>query len=182
MPNFPLLIDFSLSSIPTEDLLFYGGIAGSLLFTVIFLSELLKYVRYRTHNDALEFSLLGLTGTVVLTLTRDLFLSLLVAVFVMTLFQTYQLREYPIWSKLTIMTSVVYGILLGAWIISLVFDQERIFGIALNASFWVLLVLGFVFFGRKYILVSRIVSPQYLYLFLYDTVVRVNVPDSLFCE
>lgn len=159
LPNFP--------SLPTEDILFLGGIIGTILFTILMSSELYKYLRYRTHNDALELSLLGLTGSGVLAVTKDLFLALLVALFVMTVVQTYQLREYPIWSKLTIMTSVVYGLLLGALIVSKFLEQERIFGIALNASFWVLLILGFIFFGRKYILVSRLVSPQYLYLFLY---------------
>jgi len=167
LPHFPFLFDFTLPSLPTEDLLFLGGLIATFLFVILLTSELLKYIRYRTHNDALELSLLGLAGSVVLTVTRDLFLAILVAVFIMTLTQTYQLREYPIWSKLTIMTTVVYGILLGAWILSSVLEQERIFGIALNASFWVLLIMGFAFFGRRYILVSRLISPQYLYLFLY---------------
>ena len=34
-------------------------------------------------------------------------------------------------------------------------------------SFWIILIMGFILFGRKYIVVWRFMSPAYLLLFLY---------------
>ena len=143
------------------------GFVFFLLFLVIFLAELLQYLRHGVHDESLDFSLMGIATFFTLLITADILMAILVGIFVMAVLESWLMREYPIWNKLIVITTVFYGIILGSYLLADIYDDNRIFGIGLSISFWVMLILGFIFFGKKYILTSRFLSPQYLYLFLY---------------
>ncbi len=157
---------FSLEDI--FDLILRGtGFLFFLIFLVIFLAEFLKYLRHGVHDESLDFSLMGMATFATLMISADILMAILVGIFVMAVIESWLMREYPIWNKLIFITTVFYGIILGSYILAEIYDDNRIFGIGLSVSFWVMLILSFLLFGKKYILTSRFLSPQYLYLFLY---------------
>ncbi|KKK45721.1 MAG: hypothetical protein Lokiarch_07550, partial [Candidatus Lokiarchaeum sp. GC14_75] len=54
-----------------------------------------------------------------------------------------------------------------AGIISSYLNNSIFLDTAFAFSFWIILILGFILFGRKYLIVWRFLSPEYLTLFLY---------------
>ena len=152
----------------TNGLILRGiGFVFFLFFLVIFLTEFLKYLKHGVHDESLDFSFMGMVTFATLMISTDILMAILVGIFVMALMESWMIREYPVWNKLIVITTVFYGIILGSYILADIYDDNRIFGIGLSISFWVMLILGFLLFGKKYILTSRFLSPQYLYLFLY---------------
>lgn len=79
----------------------------------------------------------------------------------------WELKEYPVINKILIISLITYTIIFIAGIISFYLEEPFFLNTAFAFSFWIILILGFLIFGRKYIIVWRFMSPQYLTLFLY---------------
>ena len=150
--------------------------------TLVFLFELNKFLRYKTRSEILDFSLLGMVFFGTFYLFEDLFLSALSVALVLMVIGVYELRESSIWVRLMATFTVSYAyVLIAVLLEKLVASQHwekllgiqkatQISGFALSTTLWVLLIFLVIFFGRKFILVSRFLSPQYVYLFLYGVV------------
>ena len=78
-----------------------------------------------------------------------------------------ELREYPVINKILIISLVTYHVIFIAGLISFFLEDQFYINTAFAFSFWIILGLGFLLFGRKYIVVWRFMSPAYLILFLY---------------
>lgn len=156
-------LDSLLQDLP-ENIYLWVAFAICLLILV---SELYKYIRYRTHGDMLDLAIMGTTIIGIFILTDNLLLSILSTLFIMMVEGAYEVRENPVWLRLLLTFTATYGWLLGCVILSEVTGDEIWFGIGLNSSLWIMLIMGFIFFGRKYIIISRFASPQYVYLFLF---------------
>ncbi len=98
------------------------------------------------------------------------------------IFGAYELREYEVLNKLLIITAVTYNVIFIATLVNsflhdagflLIIDGTEtvknwiIRDTAFSFSIWIILILGFALFGRKYIVVLRFMSPEYLTMFLY---------------
>jgi Zn-dependent protease with chaperone function len=98
------------------------------------------------------------------------------------IFGAYELREYEVLNKLLIITAVTYNVIFIATLVnSLLHDAGFMIQIvegesvknwiirntAFSFSIWIILILGFALFGRKYMVVLRFMSPEYLTMFLY---------------
>ncbi|MHA2363678.1 MAG: M48 family metallopeptidase [Candidatus Hodarchaeales archaeon] len=145
-----------------------------------------KYLKYKTRSDVMDLSLLSVIFLGSLIPFDDLFLSSLAVVFVLMVIGTYELRESAVWVRLMAAFTLTYGYLLVAVLIARSIDQlvimnfmtqptwlkstDQISGFALSTTLWIMLIFSFLFFGRRFILVSRFLSPQYVYLFLYAIV------------
>ncbi len=79
----------------------------------------------------------------------------------------FELKDYPVLNKILIISLVTYNIIFIAGLFSFYLDDPRFINISFAFSFWIILILGFLLFGRKYIIVWRFMSPEYLTLFLY---------------
>jgi Zn-dependent protease with chaperone function len=79
----------------------------------------------------------------------------------------FELREYPVLNKILIITLVTYNVIFIAGLVSFYLENPFYVNTAFAFSFWIILILGFILFGRKYIVVWRFMSPAYLLLFLY---------------
>ena len=79
----------------------------------------------------------------------------------------YELKDYPVINKILIISLVTYNIIFIAGIISYYLKNPIYINTSFAFSFWIILILGFLLFGRKYIIVWRFMSPEYLTLFLY---------------
>ncbi|MFQ5978774.1 MAG: M48 family metalloprotease [Candidatus Heimdallarchaeota archaeon] len=145
----------------------YAVLLIGALCLLIFLAELQKFLKYQTRGDALELSGIGFVFCLVLGITEDLLLAILFGLFVMMLLGTWEVRENTVWFRLMLSFTITYGFILAVYIAGIVVGDDRIFGIGWNLSFWVLLITSFIFFGRRFILVSRFLSPTYVYLFMY---------------
>ena len=82
-------------------------------------------------------------------------------------FGVWELKEYPVINKILIISLITYTIIFIAGIISFYLENPFFLNTSFAFSFWIILILGFILFGRKYIIVWRFMSPQYLTLFLY---------------
>jgi len=78
-----------------------------------------------------------------------------------------ELKDYPVINKILIISLVTYNIIFIAGLISTFLGDPFILNTTFAFSFWIILILGFLLFGRKYIVVWRFLSPAYLTLFLY---------------
>ena len=79
----------------------------------------------------------------------------------------FELRDYPVINKILIISLVTYNVIFIAGLFSYYLGDPFYINTSFAFSFWIILILGFLLFGRKYIVVWRFMSPQYLTLFLY---------------
>ncbi|OLS22854.1 MAG: Protease HtpX [Candidatus Heimdallarchaeota archaeon LC_3] len=158
------------------------AIIGFIIAVFIFLLESYKYLKYKTRSEVLDFSLMGVIFLASYIPFQDLFLSFLSAMLALMVIGVYELREAPVWYRLMGAFTLSYAYVLIAllleklvvimnWTSTLGLEKaSQITGFALSTLLWVLLIFFVLFFGRRFILVSRFLSPQYVYLFLYALV------------
>ncbi|MFX0023799.1 MAG: M48 family metalloprotease [Candidatus Hermodarchaeota archaeon] len=79
----------------------------------------------------------------------------------------YELKDYPVINKILIISLITYNIIFIAGLFSYYLNDPIYINTSFAFSFWIILILGFLLFGRKYIIVWRFMSPEYLTLFLY---------------
>lgn len=132
-------------------------------------SELWSWVKVGKRGEMADFAVLILLGLFIFLITGDPFTALLGAFGIYLFIGIFELKEYAVVNKLGLITAIVYNLI---FIMGLL---DRFFPIsefswrdsAFSFSFWLILILGFAFFGRKYMIVWRFMSPQYLSLGLY---------------
>ncbi|MFX0080238.1 MAG: M48 family metalloprotease [Candidatus Hodarchaeota archaeon] len=99
--------------------------------------------------------------------SKDFLTSLMGAFSIYLWIGIFELREYQILNKILIISLVTYNIIFFAGIISFYQDNPFFINTAFAFSFWIVLIMGFILFGRKYLIVWRFMSPEYLILLLY---------------
>ncbi|MFX1442810.1 MAG: M48 family metalloprotease [Promethearchaeota archaeon] len=99
--------------------------------------------------------------------TKDLLTSLMGAFSIYLWFGIFELKDYPILNKILVISLVTYNVIFIAGLFSAYLNNPFYLNTAFAFSFWIILGLGFILFGRKYIIVWRFMSPAYLTLFLY---------------
>ncbi len=192
-----------LDSFSTERIIF-GVISVVLL--IVFLLELRKYMKYRSYPDIMELSAIGFLGTGLFALTGDMLLSGLAGIMGLMVIGTFEVRENPIWVRMMATFTVSYGFFfimvaigfittkglptLGVsiknFLVSIGFSsaieiQQFFIGIGYNLIIWVMVFTAFLLFGRKFIVVTRFISPQMTYVVLYLVAILVltqlDLPD-----
>ncbi|UCE13756.1 MAG: M48 family metalloprotease [Candidatus Heimdallarchaeota archaeon] len=194
-----------LSEIPFVQLLSAGV---SILLALIFLLELRKYLKYRSFPDLMELSGIGLMVTTLFTLTGDILLAGLAGILALMIIGSFEVRENPIWFRMMITFTISYGfffamVLLGymagqafpsmgdiikEFLISIGFNsnieiQQFFVGIGYNLVLWIMVLTAFIVFGKKFIVVTRFISPQMIYLVLYLIalllILQLRLPENL---
>ncbi|MHA1976321.1 MAG: M48 family metalloprotease [Candidatus Hodarchaeales archaeon] len=178
----------------------------SIILLAVFLLELRKYLKYRSYPDIMELSAIGFLATGLFALTGDMLLSGLAGIMGLMIIGTYEVRENPIWVRMMGTFTVSYGFFfimvaigfvttqtipsLGVsfknFLISIGFNdaieiQQFFVGIGYNLIIWVMVFTAFLMFGRKFIVVTRFISPQMTYLVLYLVAIlllaQLDLPD-----
>ncbi|MHA1994817.1 MAG: M48 family metallopeptidase [Candidatus Hodarchaeales archaeon] len=164
----------------------------SILLLVIFLLEFRKYMKYRSYPDIMELSAIGFLATGLFALTGDMLLSGLAGIMGLMIIGTYEVRENPIWVRMMGTFTVSYGFFfimvaigfvstntipslgdsMKNFLTSIGFSdaieiQQFFVGVGYNLIIWVMVFTAFLLFGRKFIVVTRFISPQMTYLVLY---------------
>ena len=163
---------------------------GLLLFLfglIMFLSALrVKLQRGGDEADLVLSFAIFVTGLLMATF-NDVLIGVLTGIMIVMIHQTYKLRDTPVWKELMIASTITYGFIFLGKVIQMIYTavthapkgDQRIFGLAFNLSFYVFILIAFIFFGKKFILVSRFSSPQMIYLGLFGVVYIVILKTGL---
>ncbi|HMF31340.1 MAG TPA: M48 family metalloprotease [Candidatus Lokiarchaeia archaeon] len=132
-------------------------------------SEMWNWTKVGKRGEMADLSLILVLGAFFYLITSDFFTALLGAFGVYLFIGMFELKEYPVINKLGLITAIVYNVI---FVMGLLDKFLPLKGFsyrdtAFGFSFWLILILGFAFFGRKYLVVWRFMSPQYLSLGLY---------------
>jgi len=154
----------------------------------------------------MELSGIGMMATGLFTLTGDLLLSGLAGILALMIIGTFEVRENAVWVRMMGTFTISYGfffvmvffgflttrivpssgeIIKGILIslgLSENIDVNQFFvGIGYNLIIWILVLTAFIVFGRRFIIVTRFISPQMVYLALYLiailVILQLNLPD-----
>jgi len=143
----------------------------SFLLTIILylltIEEFYQWVRNNKRSEMSDIVAIGFFFFLIFFFTNDFLTSLMGAFSIYLWIGIFELREYPILNKILIISLVTYNIIFIAGLFSFYLNNPKIFETAFAFSFWIILIMGFILFGRKYLIVWRFMSPEYLTLFLY---------------
>ena len=140
---------------------------ATLILYILTIEEILRWARDGKRSDLSDIVAIFFFFFVILFLSNDMMTSIMGAFSIYLWFGIYELKDYPVLNKILIISLVTYNIIFIAGIISVYLSNPFFLETTFAFSFWIILGLGFILFGRKYIIVWRFMSPEYLTLFLY---------------
>ena len=134
---------------------------------VITIEEFYHWAKIGRRSEMSDIIAIAFFFFLIFFFTKDLLTSLMGAFSIYLWVGLIELREYPVINKILIISLVTYHVIFIAGLISFFLEDQFYINTAFAFSFWIILGLGFLLFGRKYIVVWRFMSPAYLILFLY---------------
>ncbi len=156
------------------------GFIIAILVAIFMATELYSVLKHNNEPDLLMMLLTVLIGGLVQGFTADLLLAILSGLCWLMIYSVYTIRESPVWRELMIASLVSYLVVLAGRIMQFVIELSlgkdgtlggmtgsQYFGIAWNVFIYIFLILCLIFFGRRFFLVSRLTSPQIIYLLLF---------------
>ena len=161
------------NKINTFDITVIVGIIIAILGLLFLISEIKTKIQHGTTSENLMLAFIGLTFGLVLIFMSAWVLAIALSFFVLAVYQTYQLRESPVWRELMITSVATYLVLLVGSVGDKIYEmvtgtkEQRFLGWSYNIMIYVFLIMALIFFGKKFVLVSRLMSPQILYLTLF---------------
>ncbi|TFG29903.1 MAG: hypothetical protein EU532_02255 [Promethearchaeota archaeon] len=138
-----------------------------IFFFLITVQEFLHFAKMGRRSEMSDLIAIGFFFFLIFFFTKDLLTSLMGAFSIYLWFGIFELKDYPILNKILIISLVTYNVIFIAGLFSAYLGNPFYLNTAFAFSFWIILGLGFLLFGRKYIIVWRFMSPAYLILFLY---------------
>ncbi len=133
----------------------------------IFLEEIFRWSKQGRRSEMSDLVAILFFFFLIFFFTKDIFTSLIGGFSIYLWFGIFELKDYPVLNKLLIISLVTYNLIFISGIISSYLQNPFIFNTSFSFSFWVILGLGFILFGRRYIVIWRFMSPEYLTLLLY---------------
>ncbi len=161
------LFIFNVISLPTTPLDIGLWIAFGILWGLL-INEGISWVKNGKRSDWSDLVVILFLFVTVYLLTLDILTSFIGAFSLYLIFGIYELKEYEVLNKILLITVFTYNFIFFAGILDTILEKEGLWrDTAFSMSFWLMLILGFAFFGRRYMVVFRFMSPQYLTLALY---------------
>jgi len=139
----------------------------TMILYVLTIEEILHWAKDGKRSDLSDIVVIFFFFFVIFFFSKDILTSIMGAFSIYLWFGIYELKDYPVLNKILIISLVTYNIIFIAGIISSYLSNPFFLNTTFAFSFWIILGLGFILFGRKYIIVWRFMSPEYLTLFLY---------------
>ncbi|MEJ2294644.1 MAG: hypothetical protein P8Y23_07725, partial [Candidatus Lokiarchaeota archaeon] len=146
-----------------QDWTFFAMIVSYL----IVIEEIFRWFKQGRRSEMSDLVAIVFFFFLIFFFTKDIFTSIIGAFSVYLWFGILELKDYPVLNKLLIISLVTYNLIFIAGLISSYLQNPFIFNTSFAFSFWVILGLGFILFGRKYLVIWRFMSPEYLTLLLY---------------
>jgi len=141
------------------------------IFGVLFvamINEGLIWIKNGKRSELSDLVMLAFLFIIVYIGTDDLFNAFLGSFSIYLLFGISELKDYEVLNKILYISVITYNIIFFTAILDEALGKDGVWRDTMfSLSFWIMLILGFIFFGRRYIVVWRFMSPQYLTLGLY---------------
>ncbi len=134
---------------------------------LISIQEFIHWAKIGRRSEMSDLVAIAFFFFLIFFFTKDLLTSLMGAFSIYLWFGIFELKDYPILNKILVISLVTYNVIFIAGLFSAYLNNPFYLNTAFAFSFWIILILGFILFGRKYIVVWRFMSPAYLVLFLY---------------
>jgi len=134
---------------------------------VFTIEESYQWVRNGKRSEMSDLIAIVFMFFLIFFLSKDALTSIMGAFSIYLWIGIFELKEYPILNKILIISLVTYNIIFISGIFSYYLKNPRIIETSFAFSFWIILIMGFILFGRKYIIVWRFLSPEYLMLLVY---------------
>ena len=173
-----------------ENLVFDFSFYLLLPFIFLSLEEVYVWAKQGTRSEFSDIVFILFFLFLIYFLTKDFLTSIMGSFSIYLWVGVWELKEYPVINKILIISLITYTTIFIAGLISFYIQDPIVLNTAFSFSFWIILILGFILFGRKYIVVWRFMSPQYLTLFLYiigwlvvvfiDRYTIINFLDSIY--
>ncbi|MHA1638987.1 MAG: M48 family metallopeptidase [Candidatus Heimdallarchaeota archaeon] len=172
-----------------ENLPALTGYAIAIFCGIFMLTELYSILTQKNEPDLFMMLLAGVIGGLIQGITRDALLAILAALCWLMIYSLWTIRQSPVWRELMLASLISYMVVLGGRFIMVVLEWharthfpwvthpeqvpywgltgQQWFGISWNIFIYIFIILCLIFFGRRFFLVSRLTSPQVIYLFLF---------------
>ena len=137
------------------------------IFYLITIQEFFNWAKVGKRSEMSDIVAIFFFFFFILFFTKDLMTSMMGAFSIYLWVGVVELKEYPVINKILIISLVTYNAIFIAGLVSFYYGDPFVLNTTFAFSFWIILGLGFLLFGRKYIVVWRFMSPAYLVLFLY---------------
>lgn len=131
------------------------------------IEEFLQWIKNGQRSEMSDLIAILFFFFLIFFFSNDLLTSLMGAFSIYLWIGIFELKDYPVLNKILIISLVTYNIIFIAGLFSLYLDDPIYLNTSFAFSLWIILIMGFILFGRKYIIVWRFMSPEYLILFLY---------------
>ncbi|MFX0100793.1 MAG: M56 family metallopeptidase [Candidatus Hodarchaeota archaeon] len=135
-------------------------------------NEFWQWVKKSKRSDTSDLLFILFAILLIYLITADFFTALLGALSAYLIISSYEMRNHEVVNKIVLISTITYNVMFVSGLVDFILDQlnlpaidllDKTFALAL----WMILILGFIFFGRKYIVVWRFMSPQYITMALY---------------
>ncbi len=136
-------------------------------FIVLSLEEVYVWAKQGKRSEFSDLVFIFFFLFLIYFLTKDFLTSIMGAFSIYLWVGVWELKDYPVINKILLISLITYTVIFIAGLISFYIQDPIVLNTSFSFSFWIILILGFILFGRKYIVVWRFMSPQYLTLFLY---------------
>ncbi|HUT82446.1 MAG TPA: M48 family metalloprotease [Candidatus Bathyarchaeia archaeon] len=162
------------------------GFLIAIICGIFILTELYTVITQKNEPDLIMLLLGGVIGGLIQGFLNDPLLAILAALCWFMIFSLWTIRESPVWRELMLASLISYFVILGGRIIQVVLTTwaehkgydpttytrwgltgQQWFGIGWNVFIYVFFIMCIIFFGRRFFLVSRLTSPQIIYLLLF---------------
>lgn len=145
---------------------------ATIIIGLLLESEFFQWVKKSKRSGTADLLFIFFMFFLVFLITNDLFTGLLGAFAMYLIIGAAELKGHQVINKVIYISTITYNVMFFAslvdFLIKLAGLQEiGLLDKAFSVSFWLILALGFVFFGRKYIVVWRFMSPQYITLAIF---------------
>ncbi|MFX1345644.1 MAG: M48 family metalloprotease, partial [Promethearchaeota archaeon] len=149
------------------ELIFDWSFLITVFLYLLTIEEFYHWVRNNKRSEMSDLVAIAFFFFLIFFFSKDFLTSLMGAFSIYLWIGIFELKEYPVLNKILIISLVTYNIIFIAGILSFYQESPFFINTAFAFSFWIILIMGFLLFGRKYIIVWRFMSPEYLTLFLY---------------
>ncbi|MFX0042341.1 MAG: M48 family metalloprotease [Candidatus Hodarchaeota archaeon] len=139
----------------------------SFFLYLLTIEEFYHWVKNGKRSEMSDFIAILFFFFLIFFFSKEILTSLMGAFSIYLWIGIFELKDYPIINKILIISLVTYNTIFIAGIFSYYLDNPFYLNTSFAFSFWIILILGFILFGRKYIVVWRFMSPEYLILLLY---------------
>ena len=158
---------FILLQLRIQDLILDWTFLATLISYILIIEEISRWARNGKRSELSDIVAIFFFFFLIMFFSKDLLTSIMGAFSIYLWLAIYELKDYPVLNKVLMISLVTYNIIFIAGIISTYVGNPFLLNTAFAFSFWIILILGFLLFGRKYIVIWRFMSPEYLTLFLY---------------